>query len=63
MTLKPGVVISTGTLSGEGESRGIFLKPRDFLKLEIKQIEVLKNPVLPESSRPGSRPYGRVDCR
>jgi 2-keto-4-pentenoate hydratase/2-oxohepta-3-ene-1,7-dioic acid hydratase in catechol pathway len=45
LTLLPGDVLSTGTPSGVGFARGIFLKPGDVLKTEIEGIGVLENPV------------------
>ena len=45
MTLLPGDVIATGTPSGVGRPRGIFLKPGDKVRIEISGIGVLENPV------------------
>ena len=45
MTLLPGDVIATGTPSGVGRPRGIFLKPGDKVRVEISGIGVLENPV------------------
>jgi 2,4-didehydro-3-deoxy-L-rhamnonate hydrolase len=45
MTLLPGDVIATGTPSGVGRPRGIFLKPGDRVRIEIDGIGVLENPV------------------
>lgn len=45
MTLLPGDVLTTGTPSGVGFARGIFLKPGDVLRTEIEHIGVLVNPV------------------
>lgn len=44
-TLMPGDVISTGTPSGVGRPRGIFLKPGDTVRMEIEKIGTLVNPV------------------
>jgi 2-keto-4-pentenoate hydratase/2-oxohepta-3-ene-1,7-dioic acid hydratase in catechol pathway len=44
-TLMPGDVISTGTPSGVGRPRGIFLKPGDQVRMEIGSIGTLVNPV------------------
>lgn len=44
-TLMPGDVISTGTPSGVGRPRGIFLKPGDLVRMEIGSIGTLINPV------------------
>ncbi len=46
MTLLPGDVIATGTPSGVGRPRGIFLKPGDKVRIEIGGIGVLENPVV-----------------
>lgn len=46
MTLLPGDVIATGTPSGVGRPRGIFLKPGDRVRIEISGIGVLENPVV-----------------
>jgi len=45
VTLEPGDVISTGTPSGVGASKGKFLKPGDVLEAQIQNIGVLRNPV------------------
>ena len=45
-TLLPGDVISTGTPSGVGRPRGIFLKPGDTVRIELSQVGVLENPVV-----------------
>jgi 2-keto-4-pentenoate hydratase/2-oxohepta-3-ene-1,7-dioic acid hydratase in catechol pathway len=39
-------VISTGTPSGVGRPRGIFLKPGDTVRMEIENIGTIINPVL-----------------
>ena len=44
-TLEPGDVISTGTPSGVGAGRGIFLKPGDVVTVSIEEIGSLENPV------------------
>jgi 2-keto-4-pentenoate hydratase/2-oxohepta-3-ene-1,7-dioic acid hydratase in catechol pathway len=44
-TLEPGDVIATGTPSGVGSSRGIFLKAGDVVEVEIEGIGILRNPV------------------
>ena len=46
MTLLPGDVISTGTPSGVGRPRGIFLKPGDRVRIELAGVGVLENPVV-----------------
>ena len=45
-TLLPGDVISTGTPSGVGRPRGIFLKPGDTVRMEIEKIGTIVNPVV-----------------
>ena len=46
LTLRPGDVIATGTPSGVGRPRGIFLKPGDKVKIELANVGVLENPVV-----------------
>jgi 2-keto-4-pentenoate hydratase/2-oxohepta-3-ene-1,7-dioic acid hydratase in catechol pathway len=46
MTLLPGDVIATGTPSGVGRPRGIFLKPGDQVRIEIAGIGSLENSVV-----------------
>ena len=46
MTLFPGDVISTGTPSGVGRPRGIFLKAGDTVRITVDGIGELKNPVV-----------------
>jgi len=46
LTLRPGDVISTGTPSGVGRPRGIFLKPGDTVKIEVEGIGTIKNPIV-----------------
>jgi len=45
VTLEPGDVISTGTPSGIGATRGVYLKTGDVVEAEIEKIGVLRNPV------------------
>ncbi|MCH7988605.1 MAG: fumarylacetoacetate hydrolase family protein [Planctomycetes bacterium] len=45
VTLEPGDIISTGTPSGVGSAKGIFLKKGDVLEAQIENIGVLRNPV------------------
>jgi 2-keto-4-pentenoate hydratase/2-oxohepta-3-ene-1,7-dioic acid hydratase in catechol pathway len=45
-TLRPGDVIATGSPSGNGRPRGIFLKPGQELTVEIEQIGRLHNPIV-----------------
>jgi len=46
LTLRPGDVVSTGTPSGVGRPRGIFLKPGDTVRIEVDGIGTLTNPVV-----------------
>lgn len=45
LTLKPGDTIATGTPTGVGAGRGIFLKPGDVMRATIEKIGALENPV------------------
>ncbi len=45
ITLEPGDLISTGTISGVGSTTGTFLKPGDKVEIEISKIGVLRNKV------------------
>ena len=45
ITLEPGDIISTGTISGVGATTGTFLQPGDRVEIEISKIGVLKNNV------------------
>ncbi|HTI87076.1 MAG TPA: fumarylacetoacetate hydrolase family protein [Alphaproteobacteria bacterium] len=45
-TLRPGDVIATGSPSGNGRPRGIFLKPGQDLTIEIEAIGRLHNPIV-----------------
>jgi 2,4-diketo-3-deoxy-L-fuconate hydrolase len=46
ITLLPGDVISTGTPSGVGHARGLYLKPGDMVTITIEGLGTLKNPVV-----------------
>ncbi len=46
MTLLPGDVLMTGTPSGVGFGRGVFLKPGDVVRVEIEGLGALENPVV-----------------
>jgi len=46
ITLEPGDIISTGTVSGVGATTGTFLKPGDRVEIEISKIGVLRNRVV-----------------
>ena len=45
ITLEPGDLISTGTISGVGATTGEFLKPGDQVEISITGLGSLKNPV------------------
>ncbi len=45
LTLLPGDVLMTGTPSGVGFGRGVFLKPGDVVRIEIEGIGTLESPV------------------
>jgi 2-keto-4-pentenoate hydratase/2-oxohepta-3-ene-1,7-dioic acid hydratase in catechol pathway len=44
-TLHPGDIIATGSPSGNGRPRGIYLKPGQDLTIEIEGIGRLHNPI------------------
>jgi len=50
VTLEPGDVIATGTPTGVGMGRGIYLKPGDVVSAHIDGIGTLTNPVISENS-------------
>ena len=45
VTLEPGDLISTGTVSGVGASSGTFMQPGDTVEIAISSIGVLRNVV------------------
>ena len=45
ITLEPGDLISTGTISGVGATTGTFMQPGDQVEIEISNIGVLRNKV------------------
>jgi 2,4-didehydro-3-deoxy-L-rhamnonate hydrolase len=45
LTLLPGDVIATGTPSGVGHARGVYLKPGDRVKITIEGLGSIENPV------------------
>lgn len=45
ITLEPGDLISTGTISGVGATTGTFMKPGDSVEVEISQIGTLRSKV------------------
>jgi 2-keto-4-pentenoate hydratase/2-oxohepta-3-ene-1,7-dioic acid hydratase in catechol pathway len=49
VTLEPGDVIATGTPTGVGMGRGIYLKDGDRIEATIRGIGTLANPVRAES--------------
>jgi 2-keto-4-pentenoate hydratase/2-oxohepta-3-ene-1,7-dioic acid hydratase in catechol pathway len=48
VTLEPGDVIATGTPTGVGMGRGIYLKPGDVVSASIDGIGTLINTVVAE---------------
>ena len=53
LTLEPGDVIATGTPTGVGMGRGVFLKPGDVMVASIEGIGKLTSPVEAEAPEPG----------
>jgi 2,4-didehydro-3-deoxy-L-rhamnonate hydrolase len=49
VTLHPGDVVATGTPTGVGMGRGIFLKPGDIMVASVEGIGSIRNPVEAES--------------
>ena len=45
VTLMPGDVIATGTPTGVGMGRGVFLKPGDVMVAEVEGLGEIRNPV------------------
>jgi 2,4-didehydro-3-deoxy-L-rhamnonate hydrolase len=46
ITLLPGDVIGTGTPSGVGHARGLYLKPGDLVAITIEGLGSIRNPVI-----------------
>lgn len=46
ITLLPGDVIATGTPSGVGHARGLYLRPGDRVKITIEGLGTIENPVI-----------------
>ena len=51
VTLEPGDVIPSGTPSGVGAGRGLFLRPGDVVRTTIDGLGTLENPVIDPSGR------------
>ncbi len=51
VTLEPGDVIATGTPSGVGAGRGLYLRPGDLVRTTIDGLGALDNPVIDASGR------------
>ena len=49
VTLQPGDLIATGTPTGVGMGRGVFLKPGDSMRAWVENIGELNSPVVAES--------------
>jgi len=45
VTLEAGDLIATGTPSGVGHARGLYLQPGDVVEIEIERLGLLRNPV------------------
>lgn len=64
VTLYPGDIITTGTVSGVAAFRKnpekYYLKPGDTLESEIENIGVLRNHIVQEKTRPGGKERRRV---
>jgi 2-keto-4-pentenoate hydratase/2-oxohepta-3-ene-1,7-dioic acid hydratase in catechol pathway len=54
-TLKPGDLIATGTPTGVGMGRNIFLKPGDLMKASIEGIGYIENEVKAEDEYPNQK--------
>lgn len=48
MTLEPGDILATGTPSGVGVAKGLFLKKGDVVRIEIEHLGVIQNEVINE---------------
>ncbi len=48
MTLEPGDILATGTPSGVGGPKGLFLKTDDVVRIEIEGLGAIENRVIPE---------------
>ena len=51
VTLEPGDLISTGTPSGIGSPKGVYLHPGDVMEAEIERIGVLKTHMVSEETK------------
>jgi 2-keto-4-pentenoate hydratase/2-oxohepta-3-ene-1,7-dioic acid hydratase in catechol pathway len=51
VTLEPGDVIPSGTPSGVGAARGLYLRPGDVVRTTIDGLGTLDNPVIEPSGR------------
>jgi 2-keto-4-pentenoate hydratase/2-oxohepta-3-ene-1,7-dioic acid hydratase in catechol pathway len=49
MTLQPGDILATGTPSGVGVAKGLFLKDGDVVRIEIEQLGAMENRVVAEA--------------
>jgi 2-keto-4-pentenoate hydratase/2-oxohepta-3-ene-1,7-dioic acid hydratase in catechol pathway len=47
-TLEPGLVVTTGTPSGPGGPRRLYLKDGDVVRIEIEKLGAIENRVVPE---------------
>ena len=49
VTLEPGDLISTGTPSGVGAAKGVFLSSGDEMEAEIEKIGILRTRIVSET--------------
>jgi 2-keto-4-pentenoate hydratase/2-oxohepta-3-ene-1,7-dioic acid hydratase in catechol pathway len=52
VTLEPGDVIATGTPSGVGAGRGVYLRGGDVVRVAIERLGVLENTVIDPTEEP-----------
>ena len=49
MTLEPGDILATGTPSGVGVAKGLFLRAGDVVRIEIDQLGCIENRIVAEA--------------
>ena len=52
MTLEAGDILATGTPAGVGATKGLFLKPGDTIRAEIRGLGFIENTVAAEAGTP-----------
>src|SRR5260370_41243713 len=62
VTLEPGDVIATGTPSGEGAARGLYLRGGDVVRVTIDGLGTRENTVIDPTVEPPGSSY-RTGCR